>query len=264
MVQTKGSETKAAIQTVSYIHVSIVTPLYNSAEFIADTIRSVQAQTHSNWEMLIVDDFSTDNGADIVRLFAENDKRIKLISLDENCGAAVARNKAIEVASGEFIAFLDSDDLWKPQKLEKQLFFMKENNYSFSFTSYEIINDAGVDLKQVIKADKLITYSRALRRNPIGCLTAMYSVTALGKVYMPLIRKRQDQGLWLKILREGTIAYGLNEPLALYRLRKNSISSKKLDLVKYQWQLYRHVENLGFLRSLYYLIAVTYNRLIRY
>jgi len=264
MAHAKGPETNVAKFNISNVHVSIVTPLYNSAAFIADTICSVQAQTHRNWEMIIVDDCSSDHGAKIVRSYADNDKRIKLVSLKENCGAAVARNKAIEVASGDFIAFLDSDDLWKPKKLEKQLSFMISNNYSFSFTSYEIMDDGGTSLQKIIKADKLITYKKVLRRNPIGCLTAIYSVNTLGKIYMPLIRKRQDQGLWLKILRDGTIAYGLNDPLAIYRLRKDSISSNKLDLVKYQWQLYRDIENLGLLKSLFYLIAVTYNKLIRF
>lgn len=260
----KASQSKLTEDVLSNIMVSIITPLYNSENYISRTIRSVQAQTHKNWEMIIVNDCSKDNSKDIASSFAIMDKRIKLISLSKNSGAAVARNKAIEMAKGKFIAFLDSDDLWKPQKLEKQLTFMLENDHSFSFTSYEIMNNENIPLRKIIKANKIITYKNMLCRNPIGCLTAMYSVTSLGKVYMPLIRKRQDQGLWLKILREGTLAFGLDESLAIYRVRKDSISSNKMNLIKYQWQLYRDIERLGFIKSIYYLTVVTINKLFRF
>ena len=210
--------------------VSIVTPLYNSEKYIEETILSVLDQTYNNWEMLIIDDCSTDNGPNIVKKYTEQDERIKYLKLEENSGAAVSRNKAIELAEGEYVAFLDSDDLWKKEKLEKQIKFMKENNYAISFTEYEEINENGKKLNILIKSPKKpVTYRSYLLTNPIGCLTGMYSVKKLGKIYMPNLRKRQDTGFWLNILKKDN-AYPLSETLALYRINSSSLSFKKTDL----------------------------------
>lgn len=242
--------------------VSIITPLYNSEEFIEETINSVLNQTYKNWEMLIVDDCSIDNSLRIVKQFAADDSRIKLIQLETNSGAAIARNKAIEEAQGRYIAFLDSDDLWHSQKLEKQIEFMQENNYAFTFTKYQQMTEDGNLIDRFIEVPDEITYEKALYTNPVGCLTVIYDVKKLGKLYMPLIRKRQDYGLWLKILKKIECGYGLNENLAYYRVRNNSVSSNKLNLIKYQWELYREVEKLSLVKSVFYLSSVILSKML--
>ncbi len=243
--------------------VSIITPLYNSEDFIRKTIESVQSQIYENWEMIVVDDASTDNGVEIVKKYADKDSRIKLIHLDKNSGGAVARNTAIKVARGKYIAFLDSDDLWHPEKLEKQISFMKENNYAFTFTKYQQMTENGDLLEKYIEVPKKISYRQSLLKNPIGCLTAVYDAEKLGKIYMPHIRKRQDYALWLKILRQEKHGYGLNENLAYYRLREDSVSSDKMSLIGHQWKLYRRVEKLSFLESIFYMGCVTSQKLLK-
>lgn len=243
--------------------VSIVTPLYNSEKYIEETILSVLDQTYNNWEMLIIDDCSTDNGPNIVKKYTEQDERIKYLKLEENSGAAVSRNKAIELAEGEYIAFLDSDDLWKKEKLEKQVEFMKENDYAISFTEYEEIDESGKKLNILIKAPKkAVTYRKYLLTNPIGCLTGMYSVKKLGKVYMPNLKNREDTGFWLNILKKDK-AYSLKENLAEYRIRKGSLSAKKYELIKYHWYLYRKVEKLSFLESILYLVSTIVTKILK-
>lgn len=231
--------------------VSIITPSFNSSKFIEETINSVLNQTYSKWELIIIDDCSNDNTVNIINNFIKIDKRIKLLRLNENSGAGVARNLGIKNASGRYIAFLDSDDLWHPFKLEKQIKFMEHNDYPFSFTSYQIIDEQGFRLNKVNDALNLVTYKRALYSNPIGCLTVVYDTKFFGKRFMPTIRKRQDYALWLDLLKDSN-AYGISEFLALYRIRKTSISSNKLKLIKYQWQLYYKVENFNLMKSLLY------------
>jgi len=203
--------------------VSIITPSYKSEKFISQTIKSVLAQTYQNWEMIIVDDVSPDNSNEIIEEYSKKDSRIKLIKLEQNSGPAVARNRAIEEASGRYIAFLDADDLWMPQKLEKQLAFMSEHNVAFTYSSYHLMGEEGNDLGSFMTKES-ISYEGMLRTCSVGCLTAIYDTEKLGKVYMPLIRKRQDYGLWLKILREIETTKGMLEPLATYRILKNSVS----------------------------------------
>lgn len=231
--------------------VSIVTPLHNSESYISETINSVISQTYEDWELIIVDDMSEDGSVKIVESFAKQDFRIKLIKLIENSGAAVARNTGIDAAKGRFIAFLDSDDLWEANKLEVQLAFMQNNYYPFSFTAYQRINEIGESLG-IVGVPQTVTYRQMLKTSVIGCLTAMYDTAYFGKVYMPLIRKRQDYGLWLKLLKQTEFAYGIQQPLARYRIRRDSISSNKLNTSTYNWRLYRQVENLSFIASCYY------------
>lgn len=243
--------------------VSIVTPLYNSEKYIEETILSVLAQTYENWEMLIIDDCSIDNGPNIVKKYIEQDERIKYLKLEKNSGAAVSRNKAIELAEGEYIAFLDSDDLWKKEKLEKQVKFMKENNYAISFTEYEEIDENSKKLNILIKSPKKpVTYRRYLLTNPIGCLTGVYSVKKLGKVYMPNLRKRQDTGFWLNILKKDK-AYSLKENLALYRINSSSLSFKKTDLFRYHWYLYREIETLTIIESSFYIFSTIITKIFK-
>jgi teichuronic acid biosynthesis glycosyltransferase TuaG len=230
--------------------VSIITPSYNSTKFIPDTINSVLSQTYSNWEMLIVDDCSKDESRQVIGEFTKKDERIKLIELTENSGAAVARNTAIKAAKGKYVAFLDSDDLWVPTKLEKQIQFMEENDYAFTYSKYQLMDVNGKLLDRVIEVPNNIEYRSLLSNNIIGCLTAVVNVEKTGQIEMPNIRTRQDFALWLSILKSGIKAYGLQEVLAHYRLVPGSISSNKIKVAKQNWKVYREVEKLGLFTSI--------------
>ncbi|AXG68990.1 putative teichuronic acid biosynthesis glycosyltransferase TuaG [Kordia sp. SMS9] len=234
--------------------VSVITPTYNTEEFIADTIDSVRAQSYTNWELILVDDASSDRTVAILNEYAAIDERIKVQVLKTNAGAAIARNTAIEKASGTYIAFLDADDLWKPEKLTKQIAFMQEKDISVCFSSYELMNEAGISLGKMIKALPKVDYNKMLKSNYIGNLTGIYNASTLGKVYMPNIRKRQDWALWLALVKKVEFAYSLEEPLARYRLRENSISSNKLNLLKYNYTIYRKALNFGAFKSSLYLL----------
>jgi len=243
--------------------ISIITPSYKSASFISQTIESVLAQTYQDWEMIIVDDVSPDDSNEIIEEYCKKDSRIKLIKLEKNSGPAVARNRAIEEAKGRYIAFLDADDLWMPQKLEKQLAFMSEHDVAFTYSSYHLMDEEGNDLGSFVTKES-ISYECMLRTCSVGCLTAIYDTEKLGKVYMPLIRKRQDYGLWLKILREMKTTKGILEPLATYRILKNSVSSNKLKAAQYQWKIYREVEKLSLFKSVYCFVQYAYYGVMKY
>lgn len=232
--------------------VSVVMPVYNCADFIVETVRSLQAQTYEKWELVAVDDCSTDNSAEIVLSLAKEDPRIRYIPLKENSGAAVARTVSMENANGEYIAFLDSDDLWHPEKLERQLQFMNENGYAFSCTSYEHVDESGKPLGKTVNCVPRANYNRALLDNPIGNSTVVYNVEKMGKFTVPNIRKRNDYALWLKMLKKEPYIYGLREVLMQYRVRSGSISRNKFKLVKYQWFVYRELEHLSVLRSAFH------------
>ncbi|MCU4840863.1 glycosyltransferase family 2 protein [Bacillus cereus] len=229
--------------------VSIVTPSYNASSFIKETIQSVQSQTYKKWEMIIIDDVSKDNTCELIKEEIKKDDRIRLIELEENGGAAIARNTGINCAEGKYIAFLDSDDLWLPEKLEKQVAFMQNNDLAFSFTSYQIMNQDGILTDKVVHVPDKINYNELLKNTIIGCLTVMLDIEKLGKVQMPNIRTRQDTATWLKILRQGHYAYGLDEVLSKYRKVENSISSKKFRMAKMNWKLYREIEGLSIPKS---------------
>lgn len=182
--------------------VSIITPCYNASPFILQTIVSVQQQTYTNWELIIVDDNSQDHSVAIIRKAQKKDSGIHLICLSENKGAGICRNEGIKKATGEFIAFLDADDLWKPEKLARQLQFMKKKNCAVSFTSYEQVDEVGNPLNKLIVAKPEVTIKNMLLRNYIGNLTGMYHVEKLGKIYMPDWRKRQDWALWFFLYKK--------------------------------------------------------------
>mgnify|MGYP003969740401 CR=1 FL=1 len=237
--------------------ISIITPSYNSSKFISQTIESVLSQTYENWEMIIVDDMSPDNSNEIIEEFIEKDSRIKVIKLEKNSGPAVARNRAIKEANGRYIAFLDADDLWMPEKLEKQIKFMNENNLSFTYSSYKLIDEDNNDLGEFITKET-ISYNSMLKTCSVGCLTAIYDTEKLGKVFMPNILKRQDYGTWLKILKNIKTTKGIIEPLATYRILKNSVSSNKIKASMYQWKIYREVEKLSLFKSIYYFVQYAY------
>lgn len=212
--------------------VSIITPNYNCGRFIAQTIESVLAQTYTNWEMLIVDDCSTDDSVQIAQGYAAKDSRIKVIRNEKNSGAAVSRNKAIELAQGEFVAFLDSDDLWMPEKLERQIAFMREHDCDFSFTEYEHIAEDGNSLNLIANVTRHLSYRKMMLHCWPGCLTVMYNQNVTGKVYAEDIKKNNDHALFLRVLKKCRNGMGMKELLALYRIRKGSISRNKFKMVK--------------------------------
>lgn len=233
--------------------VSIITPTYNCGRFIGETIESVQKQTYTNWEMVIVDDCSIDRTKEIVEEYISKDARIQYYCLENNSGAAVARTRAMQLADGEYMAFLDADDLWTEDKLEKQLQFMKQNKYAFSCTSYEQIDEAGNLINKIVKTIPKTSYNRLLLDCPVGNSTVMYSVKKMGKFEVPNIRKRNDDALWLQMLKKEKYIMGMPDILMKYRIRKNSISSNKLKVIKYHWILYREIEHLNIFRSLFHI-----------
>lgn len=232
--------------------ISVITPAYNSERFIEDAIRSVLKQTYTHWEMIIVDDGSTDRTPDIIEPYLKQDHRIKLIKLDKNSGPAVARNTAFKRAQGRYLAFLDADDQWMPEKLEKQLKFMQERQIAFSFTKYIKVKEDNMESDSVVSIPDQVTYRQLLKHNVIGCLTVMLDTDMIGEVRMVNMRSRQDYALWLTLCKQGFTAYGLQEILAKYRVRANSISSNKLKMAKQNWIVYRKVKKLGLMKSLWY------------
>lgn len=250
------------MKKIKKIDVSVVMPLFNGEAFVENSIRSVITQSFQNWELIIVDDASTDRSVNIVKSLVGEDHRIKLIKLPRNSGAAVARNLSIKYAQGRYIAFLDSDDLWLAQKLSKQLAFMKNNSCPFAFSSYDKIDEGGSRIGYVGAPEK-VDYADLLKMCSIGCLTAIYDTNYFGKVYMPDIRKRQDLGLWLALLKRTTYAYGISESLAQYRVRPESLSSNKIAAAQFQWKLYRQIENLSFTDSSYYFFEYGMRGLLR-
>ncbi|MCG6221255.1 glycosyltransferase family 2 protein [Vibrio diabolicus] len=227
--------------------VSVIMPSYNSEGTIAESIKSVISQTYTNWEIIVVDDKSTDGTWTILKRFSEQYPNIHIFQNDMNRGAGASRNLAIEKAQGRFIAFLDSDDLWTEDKLSEQIAFLLNNNYALTYTHYSRFNSE--DEISVVTAPDSTTYKKLLYSNVIGCLTAVYDAQTLGKRYMPLIRKRQDMGLWLEILKDTPKAYCLPKTLAKYRM-DTGMTANKLSVLSYQWKFYRDVVGLSFPKSL--------------
>lgn len=231
--------------------VSIVTPNYKCERFIAKTIESVLAQTYTNWEMIIVDDCSPDNSYNIACEYAAKDERIKVLKNETNSGAAISRNRAIEVANGEFVAFLDSDDIWLPNKLKRQIAFMKENNCDFSFTEYEHIDEEDNSLNKFANVTKKLSYKKMMLHCWPGCLTVIYNQNIVGKVYANDIKKNNDHALFLKVLKNCENGMGFRECLAKYRIRKGSISSKKSAIIKYYIQVIHDFEKQPYLFAVF-------------
>ncbi len=223
--------------------ISIVMPSYNAARFILPSIASVVAQTCEDWELLIVDDASKDDTVKQVRTHYAHEPRIKIIAQSQNQGAAVARNTAIEAARGRYIAFLDCDDQWLPEKLEVQVRFMEREQCAFSFTAYEKVRETG-ETVAVVGVPQRTTYRSLLKTSVVGCSTAMYDTHYFGKVFMPLVRMRQDFGLWLALLKKVPHGCGIQQVLVRYNVRADSISSSKRRAALYTWRVYRQVEKL--------------------
>ena len=229
--------------------VSVIMPAYRCAALLRESVASVQAQTMTDWELFIVDDCSPDDTFDTAKALEAEDARIHALQTAGNAGPGEARNIGLENARGEYAAFLDSDDLWLPEKLERQLAFMKEKNAAFSCTAYDRVDEAGTVLGHVWPFPEA-DYNKVLFfANPVGNSTAMFRREGLEEVRVPPIRKRNDFALWLRILRTVPKVYGLQDVLGVYRVRESSVSSNKRKLIAYQWKLYRELEGLSLPRT---------------
>ncbi len=229
--------------------VSIIMPSYNCGRVVRETIESVFAQTYTNWELLFVDDCSTDDTESIVMSF--NDPRIHFFKNEKNSGAAVSRNLALREAKGRWIAFLDSDDLWKPEKLEHQIRFMEENDYHFSYTGRDFIDEDSRPLNRSVTGPKHITKHGMFNFCWVGCLSVMYDANVIGVIQIVDIKKNNDYALWLKAIKKAD-CYLLNENLASYRVRRGSISNQSyLKLIKWHYRLFRESENMSVIGSSY-------------
>ena len=239
--------------------VSIITPSFNSEKYIKDAILSVINQTYQNWELIIIDDCSTDNSLSIVKSFSRNDSRINYYKNKTNSGAAVSRNLGLEKSLGRFVSFIDSDDIWFPEKLDLQINFMLDNDYIISFTSYGLIDNQGNFLNKIIRSVKEIDYKGYMKNTVIGMSTSMIDTSKTDSFKFINIRTRQDTYLWITLLKRGLKAHGINSVLANYRVRNESISSNKLQAAKRVWFLYYSLENLGYFRSLYFFSFYLFN-----
>lgn len=232
--------------------VSIITPVYNSEKFIRETIVSVLNQTYDNWEMILIDDCSTDNSESIIKEYTNKDNRFRYIKLKENSGVANARNIGIGEAKGRFIAFLDSDDVWYKNKLETQVNYMINNNISFCFSAYEVIDENSKIINQKITPSKqIISYEDILKQNVIGCLTVIIDKNSITDLEMPKIR-HEDFATWIKILKSGQKAYCIDEVLASYRKTQKSLSGNKIKSALWTWNIYRKYEKISLPKSLFY------------
>lgn len=233
--------------------VSIITPVYNAGKHISETVESVQSQTFSNWEWHLVDDGSTDDSVDILQKFANADSRIHIWKNANNCGAAISRNKGLNHSKGDFLTYIDADDKWSPHKLEKQIEFMHKNDVAFSCVSYKVISENGTDLNKKVHMLPEVDYKGFLTNNLLQTVGIMVDLRKVDKKYciMRNIRRRQDAATWLQILKNGYSCYGIDEVLAEYRRTEGSLSSNKIKAVKGVWFLYRKIEGLSLLFSIY-------------
>ena len=234
---------------VSPEKVSVIMPAYNAEDFIAQAIESVVGQTHSDWELIIVDDCSTDRTVSIIESHARADRRIVFLQHQQNQGVAATRNRALKVAQGAYIAFLDSDDYWLSHKLERQLGFMGEHGALICCSNYKRVDEQGNELG-VVEPPHSIRYQDLLRSNFIGNLTGIYNANELGKVFFKPIA-HEDYVAWLSVLKTGHHAYCIPEVLAYYRVYDQSTSSNKFKTISWQWKIYRDEEQLNFFHSLY-------------
>lgn len=229
--------------------VSVITPAWNSEAFIGETIRSVRSQTFQDWEMLVADDCSTDATASVVADIARTDPRVRLLRLpSKGGGPALARQTALRSATGRFVAFLDSDDLWMPRKLELQLNFMMQRRAALSYTAFRRMNADGTVLGALKTVPLSLSYNELLCNTAIACMTAMVDRDVSGPIEIE-IQPYEDFVLWLSILKRGHVAYGLNEDLARYRVREGSVSSKRVRSAGWVWHIYRQVEGISIPRA---------------
>lgn len=246
--------------------VSIIVPVYNVEKYICETIECVRKQTFENWELLLVEDCSKDNTVAVIREYLETvqDARVRLIRQEKNNGAARSRNQGLKEARGRYIAYLDADDLWVPEKLEKELAFMEEKQAAFAFTGYEFADENGIGLGKVVRVPEKLTYKEALKNTTIFTTTVMFDTEKIDKkmLEMPII-KSEDTALWWKVLRSGYVAYGLDENLVRYRRVGKSLSSNKLEALRRIWNLYRKAEGMSIPNSAYHFCFWAVNAVLR-
>lgn len=244
--------------------ISIITPVYNAEAYIEDTIKSIECQTYKNYEAIFVDDCSTDNSVKIIEKYAVNNERIKIIKLKRNKGVAFARNIGIRKAKGKYLCFLDSDDIWKKNKLEEQLNFIKQNNCAFTYTAFKYMNNEGTRVGKKINVIPNLDYNKALLDMRIILSTVMINLNVMPKRYcfMPNIM-HEDAATWWKILKKGYVAHGQNEVLVYYRKAKKSRSSNKVNSAYYRWKLYRKIEKLSLIKSIYCFCHYAINAIIK-
>lgn len=230
--------------------VSIVTPVFNGEKYISKTIDSIISQTYENWELIVVNDGSSDDSAAVVDELLKKDCRIKLLNFEENKGAAAARNAGIHAARGDFIAFCDGDDLWYPEKLEKQLDLMHKNGYGFTFTEFCIIDGDEKIIKERVKCPKEVGYFNLITGNPIMCSSVLIDRNIIGGFEMPPIRSAQDYATWAQIMRDKKVkAYCVNEPLAKYRKAGQTLSSRKFKAFKRTWRINRDFLGMSLIKT---------------
>lgn len=233
--------------------VSVITPAYNADSFLEETVKSVQAQTFKDWEMIIVDDCSKDTTYQMAYALAKSDPRIKVFQNEVNSGVAATRNKALDVATGEYIAFLDSDDLWLPMKLEKQVEFMEQGQYCLTYTDYQIFDSTtGERRNKIIRAPNKMTAKRIYGDTSIGCLTVMVNRNKSGPFHMPIIGHTEDNITWQEILAKGFVGHRLSMVLSLYRKGNSSLTSGKQKAAKQQWMTYRDYYKFSVMKSAFY------------
>ena len=235
--------------------VSIIVPVYNAEKFIREAMDSVSAQTYPHWELLLVEDGSSDGSADAITGYMEEkkDPRIRLVMQPINQGAAEARNRGLKESVGRYIAYLDSDDLWTPAKLERELAFMKEKDAAFAFTGYEFADENGVGTGKVVRVPETLTFKQALSNTTIFTTTVMFDTEKIPKELLKMpVMKSEDTALWWKVLGQGYTAYGLDENLVKYRRAGRTLSSNKLEAIRRIWNLYRSVAGLGVIKSAWY------------
>lgn len=243
--------------------VSIITPSYNSSAFIAQAIESVLAQTYTDWEMLVVDDCSTDNSVEIIKRYCEQDVRIKYLKTDAPSGSpCMPRNIGIRNAQGRYIAFLDSDDIWLPEKLEEQLGYFVDADTAVVYSNYEKIDETGEREQRFVVAPSQVSYKELLKGNVIGNLTGIYDTEKTGKIYCRKAH-HEDYILWLSILKKGFVAKNTNVVHALYRVRRRSVSADKRAALSWQWNIYRNIEKIGRLRACYYFLHYAWRALLK-
>lgn len=244
--------------------VSIITPVYNSALYLRETADSVIGQTYNDWEWILVDDCSSDDSWEIMQSLTKIDNRIKIYKNSTNLKSGKTRNFAIKEATGRFIAFLDSDDIWNKDKLAIQIQFMIENEYYFTHTSYGYINAQSQKIKSTFHVSKIVDYKHLLKRTEISCLTAIYDSSKIGKFYMSNHDRKQDYALWLAILKSGVNSYGIDKELAYYRQTEGSATSKKHKLVFKHVKFLMETQNFSLIKAMYYTSYWMANGFIRY
>lgn len=253
--------------------VSIIVPVYNAGSYIEETIQMVEKQTFPNWELILVDDSSSDNSRQLIEAYIQkrttknnsaSQQKIHLIVKEQNEGAAMARNTGMEAAEGRYIAFLDADDIWMSDKLQKEMDFLKEKQAAFVFSAYEFGDENAKGTGRIVHVPKTLTYRKALSRTVIFTTTVILDREKIPAelLAMPVV-KSEDTAFWWKLLKNGVTAYGLDEVLAIYRRPAKSLSSNKLEAIKRIWYLYRVQEGLSLIASLYYFVFWAFRATLR-